>query len=177
MNKKFVLAIALAMLLSLLVVASVSAGAIVTRSETEVVQNGLWTDEYVDEEGVYHDNCPDVDIEDILVQGSYTIKTTSVSDGNGGVHTRFHFNWAGITGTGLTTGDTYVVPQVISSRDYFHQFEEGEGPANGTGTLTFQLISKGSGENVRVKGVWHFTTNANGELTIDKDTFISIVCK
>lgn len=177
MKKKFTLIIALALLALLLAVAPVSAGAIVTRTEKEVPLDATWTDEGVDEYGVEFDNCPDDHIEDIYVQGSYIIKTTTVLDENGGVHSRFHFNWAGITGTGLTSGDTYVVPQVISNRDYYHQFAEGEGPANGTGTLTFQLVSKGSGENIRVKGVWHFTTNANGELTIDKDTFINIVCK
>ena len=173
MKKKFTLIIALALLALLLAVAPVSAGAIVTRTETEVPLDAIWTDEY-EENGVEYDNCPDVDIEDIHVQGSYTIKTHTVLDGNGGGHSRFHFNWAGITGTGLTSGDTYVVPQVASNTDYYHQ---GGFPASGTGTLTFQLVSKGSGENIRVKGVWHFTTNANGELTIDKDTFISIVCK
>jgi len=173
MKKKFTLIIALALLALLLAVAPVSAGAIVTRTVTEVLQDGIWTDEY-EVDGVDFDNCPDVDIEDILVQGSYTIKTTTVLDGNGGAHSSFHFNWAGITGTGLTSGDTYVVPQVISNTDYYHQ---GGFPTSGTGTLTFQLVSKGSGENVRVKGVWHFTINANGELTIDKDTFINIVCK
>ena len=173
MEKKFVPTIALTLLALLLTVAPVSAGAIVTRTETVVLQDGIWTDEY-EENGVNYDNCPDADIEDIYVQGSYTIKTTTVLDENGGVHSRFHFNWAGITGTGLTSGDTYVVPQVQSNTDYYHQ---GGFPANGTGTLTFQLVSKGSGENVRVKGVWHFTLNANGELTIDKDTFINIVCK
>jgi len=168
MNKKFVLVIALALLVSLLGVTPVSAGAIITRIVTvHEMPDGFWSGA----------NCPDGDMEDISIQGSWVETWTSVSDGNGGVHTRFHINWAGITGTGLTTGDTYVVPQVSRSGDYFHQFEEGEGPANGTGTLTFQLISKGSGENVRVKGVWHFTTNANGEMTVDKDTFISIVCK
>ena len=171
MKKKFTLTIALAFMALLLAVAPVSAGAIVTRTETEVPLDATWTN-YDEENDVY--NCPDADIEDIHVQGSYTIKTTTVLDGNGGVHSRFHFNWAGITGTGLTSGDTYVVPQVISNTDYYHQ---GGFPTSGTGTLTFQLVSKGSGENVRVKGVWHFTLNANGELTIDKDTFINIVCK
>jgi len=176
MKKKFTLIIALALLALLLAVAPVSAGAIVTWTVTEVLQDGIWTDEY-EVDGVDFDNCPDVDIEDILVQGSYTIKTTTVLDGNGGAHSSFHFNWAGITGTGLTSGDTYVVPQVISNTEYYHQFVEGEGPANGTGTLTFQLVSKGSRENIRVKGVFHFTLSAHGELTIDKDTFINIVCK
>ena len=174
MKKNLLFVTALTFMALLLAVAPVSAGAIVTRTETEVPLDATWTN-YDEENDVY--NCPDADIEDIYVQGSYTIKTTTVLDENGGVHSRFHFNWAGITGTGLTSGDTYVVPQVISNRDYYHQFVEGEGPANGTGTLTFQLVSKGSGENIRVKGVWHFTTNANGELTIDKDTFINIVCK
>ena len=171
MKNKPLLITALAFMALLLAVAPVSAGAIVTRTETEVPLDAIWTN-YDEVNDVY--NCPDVDIEDIHVQGYYTIRTQTVLDGNGGVHSRFHFNWAGITGTGLTSGDTYVVPQVISNTDYYHQ---GGLPANGTGTLTFQLVSKGSRENVRVKGVWHFTLNANGELTVDKNTFISIVCK
>jgi len=171
MNKKILFVTILTFLALLLAVAPVSADAIVTRTETEMQLDAIWTN-YDADNDVY--NCPDADIEDIHVQGSFTIKTTTVLDGNGGAHSRFHFNWAGFTGTGLTSGDTYVVPQIQSNTDYYHQ---GGFPASGTGTLTFQLVSKGSGENVRVKGIWHFTTNANGELTIDKDTFISIVCK
>ena len=65
MKKRCVFVVALSMLAILLSVAPVSAGAIVTRDEVEVTIDDILSAP-----------CPDTDIEDIHVQGTYTIKTT-----------------------------------------------------------------------------------------------------
>ena len=163
MKKKFVLIFALAVLAMLLVVAPVSAGAIVTREEVEVT---------IDD--IFSAPCPDTDIEDIHVQGTYTIKTKTVVDGNGGFHFSSHWNWANFTGTGLTSGDTYVVTQKFSHTEHDSVVENGV--ESFTLIFSFHLVSKGSGDNIQLKGVNHYTVNANGETTVDKATF-SVVCK
>ena len=163
MNKKFVSVTAFALLALLLMVAPVSADAIVTREEVEVS---------IDE--IFSANCPDSDIEDIHVQGTYTIKTTSVLDGNGKYHFNSHWNWKGFTGTGITSGEAYIVTQIFSNS--YHESMEESGLYNNTLIFNFHLVGKGSGDNIQVKGVNHVTVNANGEQTIDKATF-RIVCK
>jgi len=167
MKKKVALTIALALLALLLAVAPVSAGAIVTRTEIiHEMPDGFWDGS----------NCPNGEMEDVYMQGSWVETITTVSDGNGGVRSHFHFNWAGITGTGLTSGDTYVVPQASSYAVYDHQFVEGEGPDHVTFSFSFRVVSKGSGKNFQLKMIDHYIVNANGELTVDKTTH-NIMCK
>ncbi len=163
MKKRYALVVSLIFLVTLLAVAPASAEAIVTREEIEAS---------IDD--IFSAPCPDTDVEDIHVQGTYTIKTKTVLDGNGGFHFSTHWNWANFTGTGLTSGDTYVVTQTFSHNEHVSSLE------NDVETYTlifrFHLVSKGSGESIQIKGVNHYTINANGELTVDKATF-SIVCK
>ena len=164
MKKKFVSIIALCMLAILLTVAPVSAGAIVTKEERTVIE--------VDEDINYDDVCPD--IETIHVEGKYIRKTTTVLDGNGWVHFSTHWNWANFTGTGLTSGDTYVVTQTFSRMERnFWDSTEFDGV---TMIFSSNLVSKGSGANIILQGVNRYTMNANGEVTVDKTTF-SFVCK
>jgi hypothetical protein len=165
MKKRFALVVALALLTTLLAVAPVSAGAIVTRTETEVV---------LPEGNFFSAPCPDSDIEDIYVEGKYIIKTTTVLDGNGKDHFSSHFNWEAFTGTGAESGDTYVVTQAFSLTEKSLAGEDDLDKY--TLIFSFHLVSKGSGENIQLKGVNHLTVNANGELTVDKATF-RIVCK
>ena len=163
MKKKVLLITALAMLALLLAVAPVSAGAIVTREEVELS---------IDD--IFSAPCPETDIEDIHLQGTYTIKTKTVTDGHGGFHFSSHWNWANFTGTGLTSGDTYVVTQTFSHTE--HDSVGENGVENFTLIFNFHLVSKGSGDNIQLHGVNHYTVNANGETTVDKATF-SVVCK
>ena len=114
-------------------------------------------------------------IKKVLVgQGTYIEKTKIVLDGNGGIHFSSNWNWANFTGTGLTSGDTYVVTQTFSHTE--HDFVGVNDVESFTLIFNFHLVSKGSGDNIRLHGVNHYTVNANGELTVDKATF-SIVCK
>jgi hypothetical protein len=167
MKKKLLFVVTLTFLALLLAVAPVSAGAIVTREETVIELSENFND--------YENNtkvCPD--IETIHVEGTYTIKTTTVLDGNGGVHFSSHWNWANFTGTGLTSGDTYVVTQTFSHTE--HDSVGENGVENFTLIFNFHLVSKGSGDNIQLHGVNHYTVNANGETTVDKATF-RVVCK
>lgn len=162
MKRKFVFVAALTILALLLAVAPVSADAIVTKEERTVIE----VDENITNE------CPD--IETIHVEGKYIIKTTVVLDGHGWVHFSTHWNWVNFTGTGLTSGDTYVVTQTFSrmERNYWESTElDGV-----TMIFSSNLVSKGSGDNIQLHGVNRYTVNANGDVTVNKATF-SIMCK
>lgn len=167
MKKKFLLTIVLAFIALLLAVAPVSANGIVTREETVIDVSENFND-YENDTKV----CPD--IETIHVEGAYVITTTTVLDGNGGVHFSSHWNWAAFTGTGLISGDTYVVTQTTSHME--QDFVGANDVESFTLIFNFHLVSKGSGDNIQLHGVNHYTVNANGETTVDKATF-TVVCK
>ena len=84
------------------------------------------------------------------------------------------FNWEAFNGTGAESGDTYVVTQAISHTEKSLAGEDDLD--NYTLIFSFHLVSKGSGENIQLKGVNHLTVNANGETTVDTATF-RVVCK
>ena len=100
MTKRYAFVVLLVLLITLLAVSPVSAEVIFIREEIKVS---------IDD--IFSAPCPNTDIEDIHVQGTSILKTKTVLDGKGGFHFSKHWNWANFTGTGLTSGDTYVVTQ------------------------------------------------------------------
>ncbi len=93
------------------------------------------------------------------------------TDANGGQHISTHFNNRGVTGTGLTTGDSYQSTGVnrfsSSSRGAMNEF---------TFINSFLMISSGAGSNLLVHETVHMTVNANGAVTVNI-TDISSECK
>ena len=97
-----------------------------------------------------------------IVELSGTLhRVTHVTEtGNGTVHIKLHENLQDVSGTGLTTGDTY----------------RGAGSFNGEVTLgpgqvrtienQFLLIGPGPDNNFTVRSLRHLTVNANGEVTV-----------
>ncbi|HVG07523.1 MAG TPA: hypothetical protein VNM67_07440 [Thermoanaerobaculia bacterium] len=84
-----------------------------------------------------------------------------------------HFQPQGISGVGLTTGDTYHATGVTT--DHFKgSFNNGQ--FNETYVNNFRIIGQGPGNNFLVHENFHFTINANGELTAVHDNF-SIECR
>jgi len=84
-----------------------------------------------------------------------------------------HFQPQGISGVGLTTGDSYQATGV--TQDHFKgsfnndQFQE-------TFVNNFRIIGQGPGNNFLVHEDFHVTINANGTLTSFHDNF-SVDCK
>ena len=107
----------------------------------------------------------------VEVSGDIHVLTRVTINGN---HVSFteHDNFQGITGTGLTTGDTYQGggANTFSSNDNLNnpQLEE-------TVAGSFHLNGHGSAPNLTIREVGHLTINANGETTVFFDNF-SVDC-
>jgi hypothetical protein len=161
MKKKFLLITTLVFLAILLIIVPVSAKAVVNK-DVEIT----WVDD------IFPDVCSDSSvIEDINLKGYITNKYLITLDGKDSYHYRYHYNCSGLTGTGLTSGDTYIVTCAFSS-----QIESGLVGETNTLIYNMNIISPGGADNIQLKGVNHYTINANGELTTDKATFRA-VCK
>jgi len=109
--------------------------------------------------------------EDVAVEGFLHVLITETVDRNGVVHTTSHFQPMGISGTGLTTGDSYQATGI--TRD---QINGTEPPFEITFVNNFRIIGQGTGNNLLIHEVFHVTVKANGELTVFVD-HLSAECK
>jgi hypothetical protein len=91
-------------------------------------------------------------------------------DANGGLHIATHFNNAGVSGIGLTTGDKYQA----SGGDYFVS-NSGGTENEFTFVNNFLMTAPGSGNNLRIHELVHVTVNANGEVTAEIEN-ITVDC-
>lgn len=106
-----------------------------------------------------------------VVQLSGTLHVVDhVTATSNGFHIQHHENPQGVTGTGLTTGDSYQATGAVT----FHaNLAAGEAASL---TRSFRVIGQGPASNFTVHENDHLTVNANGEVTVDRDD-ISIECK
>lgn len=88
-----------------------------------------------------------------------------------GFHVKYHAQPQGVAGEGLTTGDKYQGTGVTQG-----QFNLTNGATEGTFVNNFRLIGQGRGNNLLVHANFHFTINANGDLTAVPGNF-SAECK
>ena len=70
-----------------------------------------------------------------------------------------HFNYQGVTGLGLTSGESYRVNAVDNIR------LRAPFPSSITSVRSFLLVSRGAGSNLLVHVAYHITINAAGEVT------------
>jgi hypothetical protein len=108
--------------------------------------------------------------EDLLLSGNLNVVMHTTIGPNGGITSTYHFNPQGVVGVGLTTGDIYRGTGV-SQGVYTGQVGETV-----TEIENFRLIGPGPGNNLLVHETFHFTVNANGELTSFVDNY-SVECK
>ena len=88
-------------------------------------------------------------------------------DANGGFHGTFVFHDKGSYGVGLVTGAMYRLAQ--TQVESFHVGAD-QLPITDTAIFLRRFISQGSLSNFRVTNIFHFTIDANGNLTSDKNT-------
>ena len=106
----------------------------------------------------------------VELTGTLHILFVTTIDDNGGVHTKFHFQPQGISGTGFITGDKYQGTGVT------------QGSFNGrvgfetTFVNNFKMIGQGPGNNFLIHENFHVTVDPNGEVTASVDNF-SVKCK
>jgi hypothetical protein len=104
------------------------------------------------------------------LSGTLHVLFCTTLDGNGGFHTKYHFQPQGVSGTGQTTGDKYQATGV-TQREF-----NGKVGSEFTFVNNFRIIGQGPGNNFLVHQLVHVTVNANGEVTAFVDNS-SIECK
>ncbi len=104
--------------------------------------------------------------ENVDISGTDHLVVNETFDGNGGAHISTHEN-IHVTGTGNTTGASYVGSQSLNSEEN----DNSGGTITMTLALPFELISKGSAPNFLVHALLHITINPNGVVTSSIDTF------
>jgi hypothetical protein len=96
--------------------------------------------------------------EDVYYEGTVH-QTQSVTDNGNTYHVAFHLNFAGITGYGLTTGAKYQATGIQKiEMNVAKGYEQ-------TMIMTVRLIGQGAVPNFSTKLLYHYTINANGEVT------------
>ena len=96
---------------------------------------------------------------------------STVNDNNFKI--KIHNQPQGISGTGLTTGDKYQGTGV-TQETFGGSFVNGQ--FSDTFVNNFRIIGQGPGNNLLIHQTFHFTLNANGELTAFVDN-LSVECK
>jgi hypothetical protein len=88
-------------------------------------------------------------------------------DANGGFHGTFVFHDKGSFGVGLVTGAMYRLAE--TQVESFHMSATGL-PTTDTAIFLRRFISQGSLDNFRVTNIFHFTIDANGNMTSYRNT-------
>jgi hypothetical protein len=88
-------------------------------------------------------------------------------DPNGGFHGSFEFHDMGSYGVGLVTGAMYRLIQVQNES---FQTQADQLPMTDTAIFLRRFISQGSINNFRVTNIFHFTIDANGNMTSFRNT-------
>ena len=105
------------------------------------------------------------DHEPVFVEGTLHLVTQTTIDANGVNHTMFHEK-VQLQGEGLDSGDKYVAINVINVHQSY-TLPPGE-TFDFTQTENTKLIRQGSvsaTDDLHSKVLFHFTVNANGEVT------------
>jgi len=141
----------------------VFATTVLAKAEVEKI-NGKWEIE----PWVFWNWCTGEDVE---LSGTVHMNGRFVTDSVGG----FHFKWLWnehLVGVGLESGTEYIAN--VTEDGQFN--EKGDFPFEETGIVTVTLVSKGEEPNLILKGRFHITVNANGDLTAYFDEW-EPVCK
>jgi len=109
----------------------------------------------------------------VIFTGRLHVLSHIAFDDNGGSHVQLHFQPKDMKGTGQTSGDTYQATGVTkesrneSLETLPHQY---------TLVDNYRIIGQGPGNNYLWHTTWHFTVNANGEVTADFEN-TKVECK
>lgn len=106
--------------------------------------------------------------EDVFLSGELLLIFHTTIDAGGGIHSKFTLVPRHVRGVGSETGTIYKA--VGGERSHFN-VDADEAPLNETFTTMFNLVSQGGSDNLKSKGTFHITINANGEVTAFVDRF------
>jgi hypothetical protein len=118
--------------------------------------------------GTFHDTFSDVEVDtvcgqpgtEIQIEGKSVFHITEFNDG------RYHL-------TGTVTGRfTFEVDGETFTGRFTQWFGENSNSKSFNGTFTFSATGRGDeGSRVHLRGVAHFTVNANGDVTVEFEKF------
>jgi hypothetical protein len=108
--------------------------------------------------------------EDVVFTGDLHVLMALTDNGAGGFHVKYHFQPQGLSGIGLVTGLKY---QATGETQETFNVNAGQ---QDTYVNNFKIIGQGPGNNFLVHETFHFTINANGDVTASFDN-LSIDCK
>jgi hypothetical protein len=103
-------------------------------------------------------------------EGNLHVLIAETADNKGGFHVKMHFQPQGLSGVGLSTGDSYQATGV--TQDHLNL----KAGVTYTYVNNFRMIGQGPGNNFLVHDTYHVTVNANGELTVEHINS-SVECK
>lgn len=89
-------------------------------------------------------------------------------DDAGNIHVMVHDNFQNVSAVGVTSGITY---QAVGGDSTGGANGSPDGRFEGTITATFNLISAGSSDNLKVHAHFHIVANADGSVRLEKDFF------
>lgn len=110
--------------------------------------------------------------EDIRFTGAVHGEAHTVVDANGRLHSQSTLNDHDVSGVGLLSGTEYH--RVGATNSTFNA--SGPPPLEVTVTNSFNFIGQGAANNTLLIETFHFTVNANGEVTATVGNF-SFECK
>jgi hypothetical protein len=96
----------------------------------------------------------------VHITGQLNVISKFIEDNAGGSHALVHFNYQGVSGTGLTTGDQYRVISNNAQQNNIKVVDEI------TQVETFRLVSQGGETNLLFQVTAHITFNADGTVTV-----------
>jgi hypothetical protein len=106
----------------------------------------------------------------VTLEGTLHVLTHVTIDDQGGLHVKQHFQPQGVSGTGLTTGDTYHGTGATQT-----EFNATAGVEQ-TSINNFRIIGQGPDNNLLVHSTFHVTVTPDGDVTTVVDNF-SVECQ
>jgi hypothetical protein len=103
--------------------------------------------------------------EELLVEGTVHEVFRVTETPSGLLRFSLHHNFQGVTGTGLTTGDTY---RAVENGNVHLHLAPG---STTTFELKFHLFGPGPDNNLTIHASSHVTITPNGDVTVDRSTF------
>jgi hypothetical protein len=109
---------------------------------------------------LYFGDCaPEGQGEEVSFEGRIRLVVREDVYTPGGTHQVYHTNWMGVQGTGMTTGDRYVLTEV------FNLTANGSrGAYEYTYATGFRIVSQASGDNYILYNTIHLTEGPDGEV-------------
>jgi|tagenome__1003787_1003787.scaffolds.fasta_scaffold19950355_1 hypothetical protein len=96
--------------------------------------------------------------EEVTLSGTAHEEAHATYNGDGSIHSTFHVNWSGVSGSG-NLGNKYRAAstdiEILNEQVAYEQ----------TVTVTERFVSQGSAPNFTVRDQFHITVNADGTLT------------